>query len=129
MKNSIKTTLLISGLMAFAGIANAQVPNTMRGGEATTMSNGQPNAVDKSPKTSDTTRAEVRSEAAGAARTKNNTTTMGGTASTVVNGQPNAIPTAQNPTTSGQSMTTRSEKRAEGAAAAKMPPKGAQMAQ
>ncbi|WP_295855514.1 DUF4148 domain-containing protein [uncultured Xylophilus sp.] len=120
--------LILTALLAAAGVASAQVPTTTRPGEATTMVGGQSNPVDKSPKTSDTTRAEVRAEAAAANRNKANTTTMGGTASTVVNGKPNAIPTAQNPTTSGQSMITRDEKRAEGRAAAKVSPTAAETA-
>lgn len=100
--NKIKTTLLIASLMTVAGFASAQVPTTTAGGTATTKVGGQINPVDKSPKTSDTTRAEVKSEARMAARQKNNKTVASGEASTTgPNGQPNGRPAAENPATSG----------------------------
>ena len=100
--NKIKTTLLVATLMGFAGIASAQVPTTMSGGAATTKAGGQINPPDKSPLTSDTTRAEVKAEARAANKQTANKTVASGEASTTgPNGQPNGRPAAENPAVSG----------------------------
>ncbi|WPB57025.1 hypothetical protein [Xylophilus sp. GOD-11R] len=98
----LTSTLLIAGLMTAAGIASAQVPTTTTGGAATTKAQGQINPVDKSPMTSDTTRAEVKSEAASSNKMKGNKTTgMGDATTTGPRGTPNGRPAAENPATSG----------------------------
>ncbi len=98
----IKTSLLLAGLMTVAGFATAQVPTTMSPGQATTKVQGQINPPDKSPMTTDTTRAEVKSEAAMANKMKaNKTVAMGEATTTGPKGQPNGRPAAENPTVSG----------------------------
>lgn len=106
--NKIKSTLLIAGLMTVAGFASAQVPTTTMGGDATTKVQGKINPPDKSPKTSDTTRAEVKSEAAMANKQKNNKTVASGEVSTTgPNGQPNGRPADENPAVSGEGNPTK----------------------
>jgi hypothetical protein len=100
--NKVKSTLLIAGLMTIAGFASAQVPTTTMGGAATTKVGGQINPPDKSPMTSDTTRAEVKAEAKMATKQKNNKTTgMGEASTTGPKGQPNGRPAMENPAVSG----------------------------
>ena len=104
MKNFTTTSLLLAGLMAVAGVANAQaaagtsdVPS--KAGEASTMTNGVPNA-----KTTNTpgsgapamTKGQTRQEAMGrdAASATTNSPGRAGEASTMVEGKPNANPDA-----------------------------------
>ncbi|QHI98844.1 hypothetical protein GT347_13105 [Xylophilus rhododendri] len=106
--NAIKSTVLIAGLMGLASIASAQVPTTTAGGAATTKVQGQINGPDKSPMTSDTTRAEVKSEATMANKMSKNKTVAAGEASTTgPTGQPNGRPAAENPAVSGMGTTTK----------------------
>ncbi|MES2184362.1 MAG: hypothetical protein V4505_07440 [Pseudomonadota bacterium] len=128
MKNTIRTSLLLTGLLAVSSLTFAQVPNTTKGGEATTMSQGQINPVDKSPKSSDTTRAAVKSEAAANNKMSNNKTTgMGEASTTGPNGQANMLPAKDNPTTSGMASPGMSKKD-EAKAAARNPSRAAESA-
>jgi hypothetical protein len=128
MKNTIRTPLLLAGLLAASSLTFAQVPNTTKGGEATTMSQGQINPTDKSPKASDTTRAAVRSDAAANNKMANNKTTgMGEASTTGPNGQVNGLPSRENPTTSGMASPGMNKKD-EAKAAAKNPPRVAESA-
>jgi len=116
--NKIKSTLLIAGLMTAAGFANAQVPTTTMGGDATTKVQGQVNPPDKSPRTTDTTRAEVKSEAAASNKMSKNSPIAKGEASTTgPNGQPNGRPAAENPAVSGMGTPTKDAKVPEARAA------------
>jgi len=116
--NKIKSTLLIAGLMTAAGFASAQVPTTTMGGEATTKVQGQINPPDKSPRTTDTTRAEVKSEAAASNKMKRNNPIANGEASTTgPNGQPNGRPAAENPAVSGNANPVKNVKTPEARAA------------
>lgn len=114
----LTSTLLIAGLMSAAGFASAQVPTTTSGGAPTTKVQGQINPPDKSPMTSDTTRAEVKSEAAAANKMKGNKTTgMGDASTTGPRGTPNGRPAAENPTVSGMATPTKDSKVPEAKAA------------
>ena len=121
MKNTqIRNIALMAAMLATAAIASAQVPDTTKPGEATTMQNGQPNPPDKSPRTSDTTRAQVKSEAKMADHSRK------------------GIPEGEASSGTGRDMAhkptakhdgTRMEKKSEGKAASRMPPGGAEKAQ
>jgi len=120
--NKIKSTLLIAGLMTVAGFASAQVPTTTTPGEATTKVQGQINPPDKSPRTTDTTRAEVKSEAAAANKQKRNkTVAMGEATTTGPNGQPNGRPASENPALSGMGTPQKDAKIPEAKAALRSP--------
>lgn len=116
---SIRNAALIAAVLATATIASAQVPNTTKPGEATTMKMGQANPPDKSPLTSDTTRAEVKSEAIAAEHT-NKGTSMGNASSGTGRDE------AHKPTAKHNGM--RKQKHAEGKAAAHMTNPAAQTA-
>jgi hypothetical protein len=49
MNKTIAHSMLLASLMTVAAVASAQVPNTTKGGEATTQMNGKINGPDKSP--------------------------------------------------------------------------------
>ena len=126
MKN-FRTTLLLASLLATAGLgANtsfAQVPNTTKGGEATTRAQGQINPPDKSPRVSDTSRVTVETQAAAANKTAMNKTTGQGELSTTgPHGEANALPAAESPTTSGMAS-PRGVAKDEARATAKNPPR------
>ncbi len=104
MNKHATTSLLLAGLMALAGVASAQtaagtsnVP--MQAGEASTMTQGVPNA-----RTTNTpgslapamTKSEIREEAQGRGGASATTRSPGraGEASTMVKGRPNANPDA-----------------------------------
>ena len=132
MNKTIAHSMLLASLMTVAAVASAQVPNTTKGGEATTQMNGRNNGPDKSPRTSDTTRAEVRNEAAAMNKSNgaNSTTPQGEASTTGPAGQPNAAPAGTAPSTMGgqSSTTTRDMKRAEGKAATRATPREAEKA-
>ncbi|MEO7548070.1 MAG: hypothetical protein ABIT82_06570 [Ramlibacter sp.] len=104
MTNRTTASLLLAGMMAFAGIANAQsgsasattdVPG--KAGEASTMTNGKPNAKTTNNMASDmsaTTKGEARAGAKGQTNASATTSVPGkaGEASTSVAGRPNANP-------------------------------------
>lgn len=117
MKIYATPSLLLAGLIAFAGVAHAQtaagtsdVP--IKAGEASTMTQGVPNA-----KTTNSTateapvlgKTEIRAEAQGRSAAAVTTLSPGraGEASTMVNGKPNANPDAPTLTK------TRSERKME----------------
>ncbi len=97
-------SLLLAGLMALAGVANAQtaagtsnVP--LQAGEASTVTQGVPNAKTTNSTASEApalTKSEIREDAQGRSKATVTTTTPGraGEASTMVNGKPNANPDA-----------------------------------
>lgn len=100
MTNRTTASLLLAGLMAVAGIANAQsgsasatsdVPS--KAGEASTMTNGKPNAKTTNSTASETT-GSVRTGAQGSTNASATTSVPGksGEASTMVNGRPNGNP-------------------------------------
>ena len=102
MKNFTTPSLLLAGLMALASVANAQTSPTtsdvpMKAGEASTMTNGVPNALTTntmSPDAPAMTRREIREDAKGrdAASATTHSPGRAGEASTMVKGNPNADP-------------------------------------
>jgi hypothetical protein len=104
MKSFNTPSLLLAGLLALAGAANAQtaagtsnVPN--KAGEASTMTNGVPNAMTTNTPGSETpamTKGQIRQDAKGrdAASATTNSPGRAGEASTMVQGRPNANPNA-----------------------------------
>jgi hypothetical protein len=102
MNKHAKTSLLLAGLIALAGAASAQtaagtsnVP--MKAGEASTMTQGVPNALTTNTPGSETpalTKGEIRNEAKGrdAATATTRSPGRAGEASTMVKGDPNANP-------------------------------------
>ena len=96
-------SLLLAGLIAFAGVANAQTAaatsNTpLQAGEASTMTQGVPNAKTTNSGSAEmpamTTKSEIREDAQGRSKATATTRSPGraGEASTMVNGVPNANP-------------------------------------
>lgn len=112
--NTRTTTLstLMAGLLLTAGLATAQVasPLPKQAGEAsTTGANGQPNAAEKTDKS--TSRADVKADARAQARKSANSNLPKGEASTTgMNGQPNAMPAG---TSADAKVSTRAERKAE----------------
>ena len=102
MKNFAIHTIALAGLMAIGNLANAQtaagtsnVP--MQAGEASTQTQGVPNALTTNSPASEApamTKSEIREDAQGRSKASATTTTPGraGEASTMVNGRPNANP-------------------------------------
>lgn len=102
MNKHATSSLLLAGLMALAGVASAQtaagtsdVP--MQSGEASTMTQGVPNAKTTNTPGSEApamTKSEIREDAQGRSAATATTRTPGrsGEASTMVNGVPNANP-------------------------------------
>ena len=111
-------SLLLAGLMALAGVAQAQsgaatsdVP--VKAGEASTMTQGAPNAKTTNTPGSEApamTRSEIREDAQGRSGATATTRTPGraGEHSTMVSGKPNANPDA--PTLSKSRSEIRAEK-------------------
>ena len=111
-------SLLLAGLMALAGVAHAQtgavtsdVP--VKAGEASTMTQGVPNAKTTNSPASEApamTKSEIREDAQGRgkATATNRTPGRAGEHSTMVNGKPNANPDA--PTLSKSKSEIRAEK-------------------
>lgn len=99
-----KTTysLLLAGLMAAGGIAQAQTASAtadvpVKAGEASTMTQGKPNAVTTNQTAgATTTKSEARNDAKGGtnASATVKSPAKAGEASTMVNGKPNANPDA-----------------------------------
>ena len=94
-------SLLLAGLMALAGAAHAQGATTsnvpLKAGEASTMTQGAPNAVTTNTPGSEApamTRSEIREDAQGRSKATATTRSPGraGEASTMVNGKPNGNP-------------------------------------
>jgi hypothetical protein len=118
MKNFTTPSLLLAGLMALAGVANAQtaagttdVPS--KAGEASTMTNGVPNAKTTNTPGSEApamTKSQIREDAKGrdAATATTNSPGRAGEASTMVQGKPNANPDA--PTLTKSKSERRMEK-------------------
>jgi hypothetical protein len=105
MKKLATPSILLAGLIAFAGAASAQtgaaatsnVPT--KAGEASTMTQGVPNAKTTNSTASEApvvTKDQAREDAQGRGKATATTTTPGraGEASTMVNGKPNANPDA-----------------------------------
>lgn len=102
MKNFSTPCLLLAGLMALAGVANAQTAEVtsdvpMQAGEASTMTNGVPNAMTTNTISADVpamTKSQIRQEAKGrdAASATTHSPGRAGEASTMVKGNPNADP-------------------------------------
>ncbi len=118
MKTSTTASLLLTGLMALAGVASAQtgaatsnVPTTA--GEASTTTNGAPNAMTTNTPGSETpamSKGQVRQDAKGrdSASATTNSPGRAGEASTMVQGKPNANPDA--PTLTKSKSERRSER-------------------
>lgn len=95
-------SILLAGLIAFAGVANAQTAaatsNTpVQAGEASTMTQGVPNAKTTNSMASEApamTKSEIREDAQGRSKATASTRSPGraGEASTMVNGVPNSNP-------------------------------------
>lgn len=99
MKTNATPSLLLAALMALAGAAQAQTTSNvpLKAGEASTMTQGVPNAkTTNTPgtETSPMTRSEIREDAQGRSAAAATTSVPGraGEASTMVNGKPNANP-------------------------------------
>lgn len=102
MKKFATHTIALAGLIAIAGMAHAQtaagtsnVP--VQAGEASTMTQGMPNAKTTNSTASEApamTSSEIREDAKGRSSANATTRTPGraGEASTMVNGKPNANP-------------------------------------
>ncbi|HSV51441.1 MAG TPA: serine/threonine protein kinase [Burkholderiaceae bacterium] len=107
-----KLSALLAGLLMTAGMASAQLatPVPTAAGEASTMgAQGQPNAAEKTDKS--TSRADVRAEAAAQAKTAANSALPKGEASTTgPKGQPNMAPAGTAPESK---ITTRAERKAD----------------
>lgn len=97
-------SILLAGLMALAGVANAQtaagtsnVP--LQAGEASTVTQGVPNALTTNSTAAEApalSKSEIREDAQGRSKATATTTSPGraGEASTMVDGKPNANPDA-----------------------------------
>ena len=118
MNKHATTSLLLAGLLACAGVASAQgaagtadVP--MKAGEASTTTQGVPNAVTTNTPGTEApaqTRTEIREDAQGRSKATASTRSPGraGEASTMVNGKPNSNPDA--PTLSKSKAEIKMEK-------------------
>ena len=124
MKKFAIHTIALAGLIAVAGLANAQTASgtsnvPMQAGEASTQTQGVPNAMTTNSPASEApamTRSEIREDAQGRSRASATTRTPGraGEASTMVNGKPNANPDSPMLTKSRSERTMEKEmKRAE----------------
>jgi hypothetical protein len=92
-----KTSLVLAGLMALGGVAQAQTSNVpLKAGEASTVTNGAPNAqTTNTPGTEGVvTKESARQDAQGRSKASATTNSPGraGEASTMVKGNPNADP-------------------------------------
>lgn len=97
-------SFLLAGLMAMAGVANAQTASgtsnvPLQAGEASTVTQGVPNAETTNSTAAEApalTKSEIREDAQGRSKATATTTSPGraGEASTMVNGKPNANPDA-----------------------------------
>ena len=104
MKFNATPSLLLAGLMAFAGVAQAQTATTtdvpMKAGEASTMTQGVPNAKTTNSTATEApmmnSKTEIREDAQGRSKASASTRSPGraGEASTMVDGKPNANPDA-----------------------------------
>lgn len=102
MNKHAKTSLLLAGLIALAGVANAQTAaatsdTPVQAGEASTLTQGVPNAKTTNTPGSEApalTKSEIREDAQGRSAASATTRTPGraGEASTMVKGDPNANP-------------------------------------
>ncbi len=104
MNKHATTSLLLAGLMALAGVASAQTAAAtadvpVKAGEASTMTQGVPNAKTTNTPGSEApamTKSEIREDAQGRSAASATTRSPGraGEASTMVKGNPNANPDA-----------------------------------
>lgn len=120
MKMNATPSLLLAGLMAFAGVAQAQTASAtsdvpVKAGEASTMTQGVPNAKTTNSLATeapmmDKSKTEIREDAQGRSKASASTRSPGraGEASTTVDGRPNANPDA--PTLSKSRSELRVEK-------------------
>jgi hypothetical protein len=98
MTTFTKTSLVLAGLMAIAGASQAQSTTNVpaKAGEASTMTNGVPNAKTTNTPGSEgvTTKDQARMDAQGRSKASATTSVPGraGEASTMVKGNPNADP-------------------------------------
>ena len=117
MKMIANSSLLLTGLMAFAGVAQAQTTSDVpiKAGEASTMTQGVPNAKTTNSLATEApmmnqSKSEIREDAQGRSKASASTRTPGraGEASTMVDGRPNANP--DSPTLSKSRSEIRVEK-------------------
>ena len=101
MKKLATPSILLAGLIAFAGVAGAQTTSNVpvQAGEASTVTNGVPNAMTTNSTASEApalTKSQIREGAQGRSKATANTRSPGraGEASTMVNGVPNGNPDA-----------------------------------
>ena len=104
MKKFATTSLLLAGLMALAGVASAQTAAAtadvpVQAGEASTVTNGVPNAKTTNSTASEVpamSKSQMREDAQGRSAASATTRSPGraGEASTMVNGNPNGNPDA-----------------------------------
>lgn len=104
MQFNATPSLLLAGLMAFAGAAQAQTPTTtnvpIKAGEASTMTQGVPNAKTTNSTATEApimkSKTDIREDAQGRSKASASTRSPGraGEATTMVDGKPNANPDA-----------------------------------